>query len=77
MLIFVVKPKDNSEKNNYYLQRGFLLLVILIAKLGFSAWGLSLGCWGFWLGCFFLGGFCFVLLNHSALECGVYTFREN
>lgn len=38
MLIFVVKPKDNSEKNNYYFKQGFLLLTILIAKLVFCAW---------------------------------------
>lgn len=38
MLIFVVKPKDNSEKNNYYFRQGFLLLTVLIAKLVFCAW---------------------------------------
>lgn len=49
MLIFVVKPKDNFEKNNYYFKQGFLLLRILIAKLVFCAWA---GFW-VWVGFFF------------------------
>jgi len=62
MLSFVVKPKDNSEKNNYYFRRGLLLLTILIAKLVFVH-GLGVGLGWFWV--FYFGS-----------ECVVYTFRE-
>lgn len=65
MLIFIVKPKDNFEKNNYYFKRGFLLLMILIAKLVFCAWAEF---WGWVLGFFFL--------SDDGLECVVYTFSE-
>lgn len=67
MLIFVVKLKDNLEKNNYHFKPGFLLLTILIAKLGGFVHGLGLG--------FVVFGFVF-FLSDSGLECVVYTFRE-
>lgn len=65
MLIFVVKPKDNSEKNNDCFKQGFLLLMILIAKLVFCAWA------GVWVWCLV----CWFFLSDDGLKC-VYTLSE-